>query len=106
MKQYEKNLKKLISVCGGGSRIVRAPSTGISDSELRFLSAKGLISLSPAGNNAFYIRLEKPGLTYFSDKQEARSAFLREHLFTFLGGVLSGFISGVLVTLATQYLTR
>ena len=104
MKKYEQHLKKLISKSNGGCDLVFGPDSGLSEADIRFLSAKGLIALISAGNDEFYIRVDDVGLTYFSDKQEALMTFLREYLFSFIGGVLSGFISGVLLTLAVQFL--
>lgn len=104
MKKYERHLKTLISKSNGGCKLVFGPDSGLSEAEMRFLSAKGFVSLLPAGDNKFIIRVESVGLTYFSDKQEALTLFLREHLFSFLGGALSGFVSGVLLTLAVQFL--
>ena len=104
MKKYERHLKDLISKSDGGCKFVFGPDSGLSEAEMRFLSAKGFVSLFPAGDGDLFIRLDECGLTYFSDKQEALTAFLREHLFSFISGVLSGFVSGVLLTLAVQFL--
>ena len=102
MKQYERELKKLIELSKGGCKPVHQRTSGLSEDQLRFLSAKGLISLKPAGDNEFFILLTPAGLTHFSNKSEKREDFIKEHIVSFL----SGFVSGVLVTVAAAWIVQ
>ena len=102
MKKYEQNLQKLISLSKGGCRPVHQDTSGMSEETLRFLSAKGLISLRPAGDNKFFIIITPAGLSHFSDKSEKREQFIKEHIVSFL----SGFISGVLVTVVAALIIQ
>lgn len=70
MKDYERHLEKLLELSNNGCDFVDGPFPGISESDLRFLEAKKYISLHSAGDNELRVRIEGPGLTYFSDKKE------------------------------------
>lgn len=75
MKDHEENLQKLIDLTKGGCRPVHQSITGLDEQELRFLAAMSYIKLHPAGNNEFYITVEKTGLAYFANKKaEAQPA--------------------------------
>lgn len=102
MKKYEHDLKKLISLSGGGCEPVHQEASGLSESELRFLSAKGFIKLHPAGDNQFWVVIAPPGLAHFSNKSEAREGFIKEHIASFL----TGFFSGVLVTVIAAWIVQ
>lgn len=102
MKPYEKDLAKLIQLSNRGCELVHQDSAGLDEADLRFLSAKGFIALLPAGDGAFWVRVEPPGLTHVADKKERREGFIKEHIASFL----SGFASGVLVTLAGVWIAR
>ena len=102
MKKYEKDLQKLIKLSQGGCEPIHQTDCGMEEKQLRFLAAKGFVSLRPAGNNEFWIVLNPAGLSHFSDKDEAREAFIKEHV----AGFLSGFASGVLVTVAANWLIQ
>ena len=93
MKQFEKSLSVLISKTEE-CNLIPEKCTGVPRSDVRLLSAKGLIKLSPAGNNELYISVEPSGASYFADKSARREAFIKEHVVNFV----SGFVSGVLVT--------
>jgi len=100
MKKYESDLKKLIEASNGGCDLVHQADAAAGEAGLRFLSAKSLISLLPAGDGEFWIRIEHPGLVYFDDKRERRITWFTEHFLHFVGG----FASGILVTVAAQFL--
>ena len=102
MKQYEKNLKYLIALSKAGSKMIHQNQAELTEDDLRFLSAKGLISLKPAGDNEFWIVLEPAGITYFSDQKSARENFIKDKLITFV----SGFVSGVLVTVVATWIIQ
>lgn len=102
MKQYEKELKQLITQSNGGCDPVHQRATGLSEEQLRFLSAKGLIELRPAGNNEFWVTIAPRGLAHFSDKSETWEKFIKEHIISFL----FGFAAGVLTTLAGAWLLQ
>lgn len=102
MKKYEHDLKKLIDLSEGGCELVHQEQTGLSEAELRFLAAKGFLRLHPAGDDEFWVIMEPTGLSHFSDKSEARESFFKEHLASFL----TGFISGVLVTVVATWIIQ
>lgn len=102
MKQYERDLKKLIEMSEGGCYPVHQSQTGMSEADLRFLAAKGFVSLHPAGNDEFWLVVEPSGLAHFSNKSEAREAFAKDKIVTFL----SGFASGVLVTIVATWIIQ
>lgn len=102
MKQYERYLRDLIHLSNGGCEPVHQEQSELSEADLRFLSAKGFLDLSPAGDNEFWAELTPSGLSYFSDKAESRARFIKEHLVNFF----SGFVSGVLVTILAAWLVQ
>lgn len=102
MKKYEKDLKTLIALSDNGCNPVHQTETEIDEAALMFLDAKGLISLEPAGDDEFWIVMQDKGLTYFSDRGEKRADFIKEHIVSFL----SGFVSGVLATIAATWIIQ
>lgn len=102
MKKYEREIKRLIELTNGGCEPVHQKITGLTEDELRFLAAKKLLRLQPAGDNMYFVTVEPAGLTYFSDKREATGDFIKEHIATFL----SGFFSGVLVTVIASWIVQ
>lgn len=102
MKEYEKQLEQLISLSNNGCDPVDQAVSGMNEGQLRFLSAKGLIALTPAGDDEFWITIEPAGLAHFSNKSEKREGFIKEHLV----GFLSGFVSGVLTTVLATWLIQ
>ena len=106
MKKYERDLKKLIQLSKDGCRLVPDEESGLTEPELRSLSALGLVKLFPIGDNHFAVRVEKACLAYFIRKAESRASFFAGHAAQLVVGFLSGFLSGILVTLVAQYLAR
>ena len=102
MKKYEKDLKKLIDISHSGCKPVHQDTSGMCEEQLRFISAKGLVSLLPAGDNKFVVILEPAGLAYFSNKSEKLEDFIKEHIASFL----SGFVSGVLATVSATWIIQ
>ena len=102
MKKYEQDLKRIIELSDGGCEPVHQEMTEMTEAQLRFLAAKGFLSLEAAGDNKFWVVVEPAGLAYFSDKGEAKEAFIKEHLASFL----SGFFSGVLVTVVAAWIIQ
>lgn len=100
MKDYEKSLRTLLTLSGGGCRTVHLPDSGIPEEQARYLESMGLISLRAAWDNGKYVKVEPPALRYFDEKRERRAAFWREHVVNFIGG----FISGVLTTLLAAWI--
>lgn len=105
MKKFEMQLKAIQSAVRANEfACAFAPDLEIDDCDLQFLSSKGLIELHPAGDDQLYIALNGPGYTYFDDKQEARKAFIQEHLFKFIFGFFSGTLVGVFTTILSAWL--
>lgn len=104
MKKFERQIKKLIEKSEGGSFPVCCDDDVISEGDLRYLKAKGLITLIPAGDNTFAAIVEPLGLTYFDDKHDARTTFWKNYVLKFFCGFLSGLATGVVLTLITQRL--
>lgn len=102
MKSYEKDLRRLIHLSNGGCTPVMQEDTNMTEEQLMFLAAKGFISLGPAGDDEYWITVDPPGLVHFSNKIEKRENFVKEHLATFL----VGFVSGVLVTVVSNWLLQ
>nr|WP_325302265.1 hypothetical protein [uncultured Dysosmobacter sp.] len=102
MKKYERQLKELITLSEGGCEPVHQTQTDISEADLRFLRAKDLITLHPAGDGEFYIVVAPDGLAYFSNKRDARAFFVKDKVITFV----SGFVSGVLVTVVAAWIIQ
>lgn len=100
MKEYERNLKKIILLSKGGCEPVHQEESKLSEADLRFLSAKGFLVLTPGGDNQFWMEVTPSGLSYFSDKADAKEKFVKEHIINFL----SGFVSGILVTVLATWL--
>lgn len=92
----------MISLSGDSCDLVHQKRSGLSERDLRILAAKNLVDLIPAGNDLFLIKLTPDGLTYFEDRRQRRVDFLKEHLATFV----TGFASGVLATMATDWLIQ
>ena len=97
MQKFEKNLLK-IQLCD------KSPLTDadldISLKELKLLKALSLIQFKSYYDNQIRIILTDKGIAYFHDKREKRLSFWKEHFVNFL----SGFISGVVVTLVSTWL--
>ena len=97
MQKFEKNLRK-IQLCD------KTPLTDVDldipHKELDFLKALELSQFQRYYDNQIRIILTDKGMTYFHDKREKRLSFWKEHFINFL----SGFISGVAVTLASTWL--
>ena len=89
MKTYEKQLEKLIALSDGGKDLVRQGLTGMDEKSLRFLAAKGVISLVPAGNNTFQIRVEHAGLTYFDNRSIRIRRFLWDNAIAFFALIIA-----------------
>lgn len=101
MKQFEKSLIVLIAKTEE-CNLIPEKCAGVSRSDIRLLSAKGLIKLTPAGDNEFIVSVEPGGVSYFADKAARRENFIKEHLVNFI----SGFVSGVLVTAVGAWLIQ
>nr|WP_315021761.1 hypothetical protein [uncultured Aminipila sp.] len=102
MKKFEKQLKAIQSEIISNDGIAFAPKLKINDYDLRFLAAKNLISLKPAGNNEFYITLDAQGFTYFDDKNNALKSVFINWTINFSVALFSA-IFGSIVTLFLQY---
>lgn len=104
MKQFEKDLKKVIAVTDNGCEPVFSSALNIPESRLRILKSKKLIRMQPAGDNYFMITVLDVGLTYFDNKCESQLQFIKENLAALGVTFFGGFASGILVTLLAQLL--
>ncbi|MGN1167186.1 MAG: hypothetical protein ACI4S2_12535 [Lachnospiraceae bacterium] len=105
MKQFEKNLKLIQSNIQNLTRSVNKSKLNISDDEIYFLKAKGLIETSRDYENDLRIMLSDSGITYFDDKRESRIKMLISWSINFAVAVLSAaFGSGL--TLLIQFLIQ
>ena len=102
MKNYEKELEQPIRQSNDGCEPIHPETTDMTEAQLRRLEAKGLIALTPAGDDEFWITIEPAGLAHFSSKAETRRGFIKEHLVSFL----SGLAAGVLATVAATWLIQ
>lgn len=101
MKPYEKSLKKLLTLSNGGCDPVLCVPENISERDARFLAAKDLIELEPAGDDEFWAIIEPAGLTYFEDKKEE----WRKSVTSTAIKYILVFASGVLATIVANYLS-
>jgi hypothetical protein len=104
MKRYEKDLKRLQVLTQNGSEPTDPDSANVDNSSAQLLSALGLVKLTPAGDNEFFISLTNAGVTYFYNKQKERLDFIKNHLANFLTGFISGLLVGVLAPLLIKFL--
>lgn len=70
MEKFERDLNEIIELSNNGCDPVHQSQTNLTEADIRFLSAKGLISMQPAGDDLFYMILKPEGITYFSDQKE------------------------------------
>lgn len=92
MTKYEKQLKQLIELTPEEVNFVETPIDGISEKDLRFLSAKGLVTRRRLGGNTMSVSVTDKGLSYFSDKHsDSRTAVV-------------SFVLGIVSTLTAQAL--
>lgn len=101
MKKYEKDLVRLLKLTKNGTKPIHQNASGLNEEQLRFLSAKELIQLQPAGDNLFLVQMKPAGLTHFEDKRERRADFIKSYFASYLTTFLAGLTSGVLLTLLT-----
>lgn len=106
MKPFEKNIKMLIEKSNGGCDPVFCGDGLLSEAELRFLSAKKLILMEPAGDDKFYAIIEPSGLTYFEDKRYRKIDFMKNYVLKFISGFVSGVLVGVVTTILLSLLTQ
>ena len=98
MKKFERALKIIHRYDAEGYAGVFQGVDGLTESDLRFLSAKNLVKLSPAGDNELFAELTSKGRTYFSDKKERALRSVKDRLV--------GFVIGVAATVAADLLIR
>ena len=92
MTKYEKQLKQLIELTPEDVNFVRTPIDGINEKDLRFLSAKGLVTRRRLGGNTMSVSVTDKGLSYFSDKHsDSRTTVV-------------SFVLGIVSTLTAQAL--
>lgn len=89
MKKIERDLKIIHKYDAEGHVGVFQGVDGLSESDLKFLSAKGLVKLQAAGDNELFAELTAKGRTYFSDKQEHAAKSLKDRMLGFAFGVLT-----------------
>lgn len=88
-RRHEKSLKKLIELTDSGENLIHQTDTDITEKELQFLAAKEFISLLPAGDNEFYVRLDAFGLTYFEDKESRIIDYLLDNWIAFIALIVA-----------------
>lgn len=92
MTKYEKQLKQLIESTPEDVNFINTPIDGIGEKDLRFLSAKGLVTRHRIGGNTMAVSVTDKGLSYFSDKRsDSRS-------------IVVSFVLGIVSTLTAQAL--
>ena len=101
MKPFEKNLLVIQSVYNS-SMIFTKEAFNLSDNELTYLSAKGLIELRPFYDNKIRILLTNYGITYFDDKKDANKAFVLHWTINFGVAVMSAVFGSVLTLFIQQ----
>ena len=79
MEKFEHDLKEIIKLSNNGCDPVHQSQTNMTEADIRFLSAKGLISMHPAGDGLFYVTLKPEGITYFSDQKVLRKKEQQEN---------------------------
>lgn len=92
MAKFEKQLNQLIKQISDDVNFINVPIAGITNKDLRFLSAKGLVKLHWLGGYIMSVSVTAKGLTYFSDK---RSRFFTAAI-SFVLGIASTLIAQVL----------
>lgn len=70
VKKYEEDLRKVIRKVDEGFTGIYEGVDGITGDDLRFLAAKGLVKLEPAGDGEVFAAPTAKGLTYFSDRED------------------------------------
>lgn len=70
MKDYEKDLRKLLDLTDQGQKPILEEHTGLTRIQLTRLSEKYLISLRPAGDNRLRVFIEDAGKVYFENRAE------------------------------------
>lgn len=101
MKKFEKDLKVVIALNTGDNCGVYQDTNGLSESDLRFLKAMGLVKLHEGGDNEVYATLTDKGLTYFQDKRERTVHVWKERLIGFASGVGATVVADLIL----RYLT-
>lgn len=72
-----------------GCQLVHQDDTKMDEQALHYLEAKEFISLIPAGDNKFLVRLENDGLTYFEDKFDRVKWFLLDNAIAFFALIVA-----------------
>ncbi len=105
MKRFEKCLKIVLDRYSSDAIPLYCPSCPeIDEQEFRLISAKGLITLLPNGDDTFYAEPTADGITYFHRKREDSRLFWREHIVNFVGGFVSGVLTTILASILLQRL--
>ena len=98
MRKYERDLKTVLKKVDEDFPGVFEGVDGLKGADLRFLAAKGLVTLHPAGNNELFAEPTAKGRTYFSDKKELAAKSFKNRLL--------GFICGVATTVTAELLIK
>lgn len=70
MKDYEKDLKKLLDLTDHGQKPIHEDASEMDRQRLVRLKNKGLIRLPAAGDNKVIVIIEDAGESYFEDRSE------------------------------------
>lgn len=105
MKQFEKNLKLIQSSLNNLTRSVNRSELNMSDNDIYFLKAKGLIETQKDYDNDYRIKVTDIGITYFADKKDAISKMWLSWSINFAVAVLSA-ACGSGFTLLVQFLIQ
>lgn len=97
MRKFEKQLKLILAISQNGSDPIHQSQLSCSEGDLRYLSARKLLELSPAGDDQYYIFPTEDGIIYFDKKREDRVAFWKDLFSRFSVGVATGVVSTLLV---------
>ncbi len=95
MKKFERDLKIIHKYDAEGHAGVFQGIDGLSESDLKFLSAKGFVKLSPAGDNELFAELTAKGRTYFLDQEEQKKSARKNWFAVNLIDILALLVSAI-----------
>lgn len=82
LKKWERNFKKLYrKLIESDVGWIPNEETDIQQSEVLFICSKGLLEYVPYTDGGFKISLSDAGRTYFEEKNQKRSDFLKRSIF-------------------------
>lgn len=95
MLDYEKALKTIIAK-RNEKGFVLDKDLDVPEETLEVLESKGLIICANQGDMISRIKPTGKGYSYFADKKQRLHWLILEHLFSFLGGFVTGIFTSVI----------